>query len=690
MKNRIQLRDYLRYQLTQLSARNGEHEFELLCFELARLRHVSNLQSATGPVKAGGDQGRDFESYRTYLVGTALARSTFVTLASYDLVVGACTLSKQTPTKIRSDLNVIFGSGEHPDRVLYFCEPDVPVAKRHGLQAECKANYGASLDIFDGQAIADQLSDSDTFWIAEQYLSVPAEFFPREVFDKAYEERRARWLQHTTPAINYADFLDIKMGLRTAAHEEAAKPDLAGWIKRMREFTEENVSSRLRQKARYEISVAELRGRSNLDPALPYVHAFFDEPGATSQRPSDVLDAALLAIYCWGAFLNHHATISLDTVRLYIDKVADLIEASLSETNRRGDLCTLLQSRALLAAFPRQGQTRDVVLQQTVDAWHDVVKAVEDVPSFPIAHIADFVEILAPLAGPNETFRSLRDEIDRLSDERAGAHEVADRSFRRAHAHLEAGNRLAAIDELQRAKVGSFTGDEMPSSVLAMLQLSECYADLGLHVAARYYAAGATYVALHTEDERVHRLLSMAGFALLQTVYGAGEGATFMLGLQQIIGMHLAVAQDPLNFAKHPDLQRALVHAAIFIAIAHRLAPHLDDTISTAVASWPLDKDEVNGLMAMASSPGSPWSTMSASEIETAIERDLGRSPFSDIGDPREISWSALGIRWTVSHTADKATTLAALILADLSANGSSVFVVAVRREVSCWTWIRA
>jgi hypothetical protein len=165
VKNRVELKDYIRYQLAQLGARNGEHEFEFLCFELARLRHVSNLQSATGPVKAGGDQGRDFESYRTYLAGTAIARSAFAALASTELVVGACTLNKQTLTKIRAD--------------LYFCEPDIPVAKRHELQTECKTLYGATLDLFDGPAIADQLSDADTFWIAELYLSVPAEFYPR-------------------------------------------------------------------------------------------------------------------------------------------------------------------------------------------------------------------------------------------------------------------------------------------------------------------------------------------------------------------------------------------------------------------------------------------------------------------------------------------------------------------------------
>ena len=61
---RAELRSYIRFQLEQLSVKNAAHEFERLAFELARLRVASNLLPATGPVQAGGDQGRDFESYR--------------------------------------------------------------------------------------------------------------------------------------------------------------------------------------------------------------------------------------------------------------------------------------------------------------------------------------------------------------------------------------------------------------------------------------------------------------------------------------------------------------------------------------------------------------------------------------------------------------------------------------------------
>jgi hypothetical protein len=663
MKNRVELRNYIRYQLAQLSARNGEHEFESLCFELARLRQVSNLQPATGPVKAGGDQGRDFESYQTYLAGTAIARSTFATMASSDLVVGACTLNKQTSTKIRSDLKILFGSDQPPDRILYFCEPDLPVSKRHELQRECQTLYRANLDVFDGQAIADQLSDPDTFWIAEQYLAVPAESYPKEEIDQAYQERRVRWLKEATQPENYADFLDVKMGLRRATHDDGAKPDLLQWLARMREFDDQDFGSRLRQKARYEIAVAELRGRGNLDPALPLVRAFFDDLGATSERPSDLLDAAVLGTYCWGAFNNRQTRLSVDTIGRYLDKVAGFIASSLAETTRRGDRCTLLEGRAMLAAVPKPGHDREAVPRQMLEAWHNVVKEAEQIPFFPIDHLADLVEMFAPLMAHDETFRALRDDIDRLWEKRAGGHEVAERSRRRALGHLKSGNRLAAIDELQRAKVGWFTGDEMPNSVWTMLLLSECYSHLGFHIASRYYAAGATYIALHSDDDNVRHLLSEAGFALAQTFYSAGECTTFLLSLKQIIGMHLAVAQDPTNLRRHPEYGRALAHAAIFKAITGRLATHLNDTIDAALAAWPLDKEQVDRLMAMEAAPPSPWSTMNVSNLEDAIERDLGRSPFSDIGGTHEVSWSALGIRWTVQYSSEQPTRLAALEL---------------------------
>jgi hypothetical protein len=106
---RNDLRAYIRYQLSQLSARNAAHDFERLAFDLARARIASNLLPATGPVQAGGDQGRDFESFHSYLAESPLAISSFIGLISLEVIVGAVTLNKQFTYKIKSDLKTIFG-----------------------------------------------------------------------------------------------------------------------------------------------------------------------------------------------------------------------------------------------------------------------------------------------------------------------------------------------------------------------------------------------------------------------------------------------------------------------------------------------------------------------------------------------------------------------------------------------------
>jgi hypothetical protein len=311
--NRVQLKSYIRFQLSQLSARNAAHEFENLVYELARLRVASNLRPATGPVQAGGDQGRDFEGFRTYLAKSSLATSAFVGRAHGGLIAGACTLEQAIAHKVKNDLEAIFGSGTRPTHVAYFCERDLPVGSRHTLEAFCRDTYGAALDIFDGQAIADLLADRDTFWIAEQYLSLPTDAWPKEPVDQHYESLRARWVAQTRQPLNYSDFLELKQGLRTATFEDEARPDLPAWLKIMGSFVDGSSGERLSQKARYEVAVAELRGRGSLNPALSEVQTFFTSLSPDSS-PAELLDPSVLCVYARGAEAHRHTSAPVETI----------------------------------------------------------------------------------------------------------------------------------------------------------------------------------------------------------------------------------------------------------------------------------------------------------------------------------------------------------------------------------------
>ncbi|WP_300579206.1 hypothetical protein [Phenylobacterium sp.] len=664
MNNRVELRSYVRYQLTQLGAVNGAHAFEQLCFELARQRHVPNLLPATGPVQSGGDQGRDFESYRTFLASGPLARSSFAARAAQDLLVGACTLERNNlPAKIKRDLTSMFSSGEKPSQVLYFCQADLPVAQRHKLQAHCRETYDAALEIYDGQAIADQLADADTFWIASQYLSIPANMFPTEEQDEDYLKLRIRWLDGTAEPEDYADFLDVKRGVRSASHGETVRHDLERWIAVMRGFETRLPEGRLRQKARYEITVAELRGRGDLDPARSLVDAFFGVLPGLEARAVDLLDAAVLSVYCWGAILHKQTTLDMGQVATWGDQVSALVEAAEGATNRKGERCTLLEARAMLAGLTAIEEGPEAAVRNVLAAWGEVLTLVKNTQHYPIAHIADLVDQFAPLVADQPAFQSLRDQIEELIDSRTGQHAVAKRSYRRALAQFEAGNRLAAIDELQKAKLGWFSGDEMEKSVMAMLLLAECYAALHLHVAARYYAAGAAYIAVNADDEDVRALTPLAAFLLADSFFGVGEGMSFLrafgaaLQLHQLLTPH---AEGPVQ----TEIEEGLVKSAILVHVMRRLAPDIADEVDRILDEWPMPREDFEAHVAVAGAKDSAWALDDIPDLEARVAESFGTSPFADLGETRSTRWSALGIEWEVTSSADSGARAAALSLA--------------------------
>jgi hypothetical protein len=165
MKNLVELSRYIRFQLSQLKAQNGHHEFEAMCRQFARLRIGDRLLPATGPVSAGGDQGKDFESFRSYLQHHEIPHP-FLATASDQKLVFACSLQERPQDKIKADVKTICSGSEPVDAVYIFVEQDLPVAKRHELQDWARDTHKVHLEIFDGQALAEALGDPAIFWIA--------------------------------------------------------------------------------------------------------------------------------------------------------------------------------------------------------------------------------------------------------------------------------------------------------------------------------------------------------------------------------------------------------------------------------------------------------------------------------------------------------------------------------------------
>lgn len=175
-------------------------------------------------MSAGGDQGRDAESFWSNIANEIPAISVHAATVSGERVVLACTIQNaDIPSKIRSDLNRITGQGTPVDRVLYFTVASVPVAKRHDLIAQARTDHDVELEIFDGLALAEHRADPDLFWIAAEYLKLPASLAPERADEDDplpgwYVRDRDYWRARTEPGRTMGDLVSLRDVLRHATY----------------------------------------------------------------------------------------------------------------------------------------------------------------------------------------------------------------------------------------------------------------------------------------------------------------------------------------------------------------------------------------------------------------------------------------------------------------------------------------
>ena len=175
LPRRGELVAFIRYQLSKMRARNEHHRFEDLCRSFSRQKIASNIIPATGPVSAGGDQGRDFETFLTYIKREVRPFALFLGVEDGNNIVFCCSLQESAiSSKILSDIRTVCASRSSlpVDGIVYFTEADVPVGLQHNLIESVVRDHGVRLNIIDGTGLSELLSEPESIWIANEYLNV--------------------------------------------------------------------------------------------------------------------------------------------------------------------------------------------------------------------------------------------------------------------------------------------------------------------------------------------------------------------------------------------------------------------------------------------------------------------------------------------------------------------------------------
>lgn len=649
MKDISEVSAYIRFQLNQLSTKNAHHGFEDLCFHLAQARICSNILPATGPVAAGGDQGRDFETFESNIKTTPTKNSTFVGLKCDKKIVFACSTSKAIINKIKKDIKknieTIESYKSPVDKIVYFCTEDVPVAKRHELEKWAKENYSMKIEIFDGNAITNLLVDNEVFWIAVKYLDITSEIYPKsEDEEDWYLKSLENWKSGNIPLINNASFYEIKKSLRHAVFTQKAKQDIPFWIDILeKEFINNDFSTDLKRLAMYEISVASFKGLGTLINRENLLREFF-EMIPDLKSTGELEDYSVLLNYCSTAVYNGLLRMKIDDLISWHNLLREKIDKKL-ETNDINLKCQLLELRGFSRMTPSE-KGFEVNNNKIIQDWIELAKLAENAPFFPINRFSNRLTKLTKFLGNHEQYEYLTGKIDLLLSKRYGDYIAARNCTERAVEFYNNGEILKAINQLHQAKVKWFIEETLFNSLISTIFISKCYLELGLSFAAKYYALAASYIAISSSDKAVKSFSPRALFIVAENEYMQGSWCGFLEFLNIAIQVHLNLSENPLGVHVHKELERVFYAAAMLIFITESyFEESLNNFVTNTIDELPVFKDDLNE---MAKAAQKNFQVNNIKDLWLILEKQMNGRPFGDCGSQRTVSWSELGIIWNI------------------------------------------
>ncbi len=470
MATKQEVKQQVKYFLSQLGSQNAHHEFEHLCKHVTKARICSNIVPATGPVSAYGDQGADFETFRTDSTNI-FGNSAFVEMSTTKRTVFSCSIQiDRVEDKIKGDVSKATERELKPERVVYFTTQNVPVGLRHSLQDWAAKEKQVELEIFDLEAISDLLSDNDTYWIAVQYLHVPAELLPppSDPKKKWYFDSKKTYIDEKKQLVlNFAEFMELKRATRTATHNTTFRPDLSVWIELLKKYDDPSVALRLRRLAQYEVAVASLRGFEDGATFFTFTKKVFDDQ-AQIDDTGDLENLQVLLFYLVGAWSKGVFQASRDEIKQFRSRVKREVDGFLNGKISENVRLSVLEISGSIDMFSEDLEF-DQELSVTLETWNKILPHISANPLYPVERLADRITQLIEMSGGNPDLERMASQLDRHIADRSGKSSAAERARDRALIYYKQGNILQGIELLHEAKIQWFQNETIVGSLLTIM-----------------------------------------------------------------------------------------------------------------------------------------------------------------------------------------------------------------------------
>lgn len=654
---KTQLIQQIRFGIEQLKATNGTLSFEHVCRFYARARIAKNVIPATGPVQSHGDQGRDFETFHSYLSNSTINQSCSVAYATKPIAF-ACSLEKnplKNNGKIDSDIKTIVGSGTEVDRIYFFSGEDISVGSRHKKQQEIKEKHGINLEIIDAQAISEHLSDPDLFWIASEYLNIPNDYFPRKTEENWYNISLNEYKEREIK-LTFEEFNEIKIAIRHIYKDEILKVDLPFWLTKLENFISKNTPRDLKRKAIYEKYIAKLMGQNDTGGLEANIRDYFSDVYQYTS-PASLDDAQILLTFVQNSKIVIGSLISEEEIKDFKESINQTIEKELKSNISGSKRCSYMEVQANML-LNNNNQPRgkfEMNIVGYVTKLEEILPKLDNAPFFPLERLAkralDYLEILLEFDEETQKIEELIKKLDVHLAKRHSELSIGESIRDRALLYMKSDKVSIAINLLHQLKIKWFANETTRGVILTAMLLADCYSQLEMEYASKYYNLIAADMALaYGDSSDVTDLFPQAMKRAADSAYISGSWIHYFDFMYLSISSSHMIEKD---FNIYENNKTAIIYPALIKYFVEKFNMPVYDQIEKQLENWDYVKVEIDEAYGIIKSEKDFFPI---EIIEQSLSEQLLGLPLNDIGKIRTIKFNIYGSEWSIQFENTYAT----------------------------------
>lgn len=395
-----------------------------------------------------------------------------------------------------------------------------------------------------------------------------------------------------------------------------------------------------------------MRGQGSLRGQEPSLRRFFSEtPGL--EDASELKDAQVLLAYVDASVKQKLVDFQESDIHEWHQALKTRLQERIQESKkleRWNEWCSLQETcgfEELRLHIWSGGSPKNFSLER----WIRLCDFSDRAPLFPLDEFLRSLNGLTEMLWENPRYDELTGAIEGKLASRFGQFRVADSCIERAKKLSKAGNRIAALRQIHKAKVEWFTAETVENSLRALCWLSNQYRHLGLIFASKYCSLSAAFIALHSERADVKEYMSEGTDLAAFCDYLLGSWNSF-LDLEQFSA--ISHQQFNQNFeeeaaGKNGFATRLLFHAGIIFIVTKFFYPALLDKTEAQIEKLGRSLGLEQLFTESKQLAEACWESKGKTGLWSSVEETLYGVPWNDLQETRTANWCSQGLTWKVS-----------------------------------------